>query len=94
MNKNRLSHWMYIGLLVVLTACQAAGQPLERGDGRIRGHDQWHEPDHGRRGCASALGILLRCSGKYAYPGRFTAAPRSGKPWLSDISSCWQTRLS
>ncbi|HJQ13100.1 MAG TPA: hypothetical protein VJ830_00015, partial [Anaerolineales bacterium] len=28
MNKNRVSHWIYIGLLVLLTACQAAGQPL------------------------------------------------------------------
>lgn len=28
MNKNRVSHWIYIGLLVLLTACQASGQPL------------------------------------------------------------------
>ena len=28
MNKTRVSHWIYIGLLVLLTACQASGQPL------------------------------------------------------------------
>lgn len=28
MNKTRLSKWMYLALLVTLTACQAAGQPL------------------------------------------------------------------
>jgi hypothetical protein len=28
MNKNRLSKLLYIGLLLVLTACQSAGQPL------------------------------------------------------------------
>ena len=28
MNKTRLSQWMYLTLLVILTACQAAGQPL------------------------------------------------------------------
>lgn len=28
MNKTRFSQWMLIGLLFVLTACQAAGQPL------------------------------------------------------------------
>lgn len=28
MNRNRLSNLLYVGLLVMLTACQAAGQPL------------------------------------------------------------------
>ena len=28
MNKTRVSQWMYLGLLIALTACQAAGQPL------------------------------------------------------------------
>lgn len=28
MNRTRLSQWIYVGLMLMLTACQAAGQPL------------------------------------------------------------------